>query len=326
MHYPLVSVVMPVFNAERYIKEAIESILNQTYHNLEFIIVYDKSSDHTLDIILSYDDERIKLLVNEESKGLAFALNRGLEHSRGKYIIRMDSDDISLPDRIEKQVDFLENHPSVGVCAGLAEILGNRQIKAYLPAITSEEIKCSLLFDTTIAHPTVAMRADLIKEHNLRYPDYSVEDYLMWVSALDYCKFYVLPEVILKYRITGQSLTAVIDNEKEALKKEAYLTAYDIMLKRCGITASLANRTLQYDFDWGRLEKEEMKALTVHLNSILKANARSRYFDGKTLMNIIGKRWIAYIRRNKQYKYLFSKFTFYGIRYIIARLVNNPMK
>lgn len=323
---PLVSVVMPVYNAEHYIKESIESILNQTYHNFEFIIIYDKSSDHTLDIILSYDDKRIILLINEENKGLAFALNRGLEHSRGKYIIRMDSDDISLPDRIEKQVDFLENHADIGICAGLAETMGNAQKKGYLPAITSEEVKCSLLFDTTIAHPTVAMRADLIRKHNLRYPNYSAEDYMMWVFALDYCNFFVLPEVILKYRVTGQSLTAVLDNKKEVLKKETYLAAYEIMLKRCGITADVNIRTIQYYFDWGRLEKEEMKALTVHLNCIIEANKKSRYYDGKTLKNIIGKRWIAYIRRNRQYGFLLSRFTFYGIRYIIARLVNNPLK
>ena len=325
MSFPLVSVVLPVYNAENYLKEAIDSILNQTYENFELIVIDDGSKDHSLEIISNYKDKRIKVLDNEKNHGIVYTLNKGIENSTGKYILRMDADDISLPDRIEKQVEFMERHPDIGICAGLAETFGALNGKAYLPAITSDEVKCSLLFDTTLAHPTVIMRSHILREHHLRYQNYIAEDYMMWVLALDYCKLYVLPKVVLKYRVTEKSLTAVL-NKKEDLKAETYLKAYDIMLKRCGMMASMEARKLQYYFDFGSLGEKDMKPLVAHLKSIIEANESSRYFDRRTLENMIGKRWIAYIKRNRQYRYLISKFTIYGIRYIITRMLNNPIK
>ena len=101
---PLVSIIMSVYNSEDYLKEAIDSILGQTYANLEFIIIDDASTDRSLDIVKSYNDKRILLIKNEVNIGLAASLNKGIEIARGKYIARMDSDDISLPERCEKQV------------------------------------------------------------------------------------------------------------------------------------------------------------------------------------------------------------------------------
>lgn len=325
MNMPFVSVLMPVYNAENYLREAIESILVQTYENFEFIIINDGSTDKTLDIIREYKDKRIKVLSNEQNRGIVYTLNRGLDSCRGKYAIRMDSDDISLPDRIEKQVGFMENHPDIDISSGLVKGFGVNVQREYLPAITSDEIKCALLFDAAMPHPAVIMRMDTINKYHLRYPDYIAEDYMMWVTALEHCKFQNIPEVLLNYRITGSSLTAAM-NKKQLLKKETFMQAYDIMLRRCGLSSSIENRTLQYYFNSGRLEYEDIRKLKQHLKSIIKANTESHYYDDRALKNIIGKRWIAYTKRNKQYKNIISIFTLYGIKYIIARLFHNHFK
>ena len=115
MNNPLVSVVLSVYNAEKHIVEAIESILTQSYKNFEFIIIDDGSTDGSLEIIKSYDDERI-ILISRENKGLIASLNEGIEQAKGKYIARMDADDISLSSRFEEQVTFMEMHEEVGIC------------------------------------------------------------------------------------------------------------------------------------------------------------------------------------------------------------------
>ena len=110
---PFVSVVMSVYNGELFLKEAIDSILSQTYKKFEFIIIDDGSTDGSLNIINEYSDERIKILVNPKNEGLIFSLNKGIELALGTYIVRMDADDISLPQRIEEQVSFMEKHGSI---------------------------------------------------------------------------------------------------------------------------------------------------------------------------------------------------------------------
>ncbi|MHC1732039.1 MAG: glycosyltransferase family 2 protein [Bacteroidales bacterium] len=112
---PKISVIMPTRNAEKYLKEAIDSILNQKFSDFEFIIIDDNSIDHTINIINSYHDDRIKIY-SGECRGISAALNLGIKKSSGEYIARMDADDISLPERFEQQINFLEQNPDIGIC------------------------------------------------------------------------------------------------------------------------------------------------------------------------------------------------------------------
>jgi len=118
---PTVSVLMPVFNGEQFLRPAMNSILNQTFTDFEFIIVDDGSTDHSREILNSYTDSRVRLICNESNIGLTDSLNRGLEAASGNYIARMDQDDISLPERLAKQVAFMDSHPEVGVCGTWAK-------------------------------------------------------------------------------------------------------------------------------------------------------------------------------------------------------------
>ena len=121
----LISVIMSNYNTpEEYLREAIESILNQTYKNFEFIIIDDCSTDNSLEIIKSYNDERIVLIENEENIGLTKSINKGLAVAKGEYIARMDADDVSLPQRFEKQINYMNDHTELIVCGSSMELIG----------------------------------------------------------------------------------------------------------------------------------------------------------------------------------------------------------
>ena len=176
---PVVSVVMAVFNGERYLKEAIESILNQTFS--EFIIVNDASTDHSLEIVSSFHDSRIHVISNESNQGLANSLNRAFDAAKGEFIARMDADDISRPYRLEKQVKYLQSHPDVDVCGSWVKTFGHKEMLWAYPS-EHEEIRCMMLFNCPVAHPTVMIRNNGPKSANIRYEidRRRVEDYELW--------------------------------------------------------------------------------------------------------------------------------------------------
>lgn len=155
---PVVSVLMPTYNAEKYLKEAIDSILNQTFTDFEFLIIDDNSKDKTKKIIGKYNDKRIKLIKGPQ-KGLAAALNCGIKKAQGKYIARMDADDISLPARFEKQVNYLEAHPEITVLGTWQEHFGRWNF-IHKAKATHEECKAELLFNCDLCHSTLMFRKE----------------------------------------------------------------------------------------------------------------------------------------------------------------------
>jgi len=198
---PKISVLMPVYNSEKYLKEAIESILNQTFSDFEFLIINDGSTDQSVNIIESYGDSRIRLIHNEQNQGLISTLNKGIDLSQGKYIERMDSDDISLPARLEKQFKLMEENEDIGICGTLFQSFGNHN---YIPnhPEDSELIKAHLVFGCYIGHPTVMIRKSIFKKYNLRYDNNfkHAEDYELWTRVIKYSKFTNIQEILLHYR------------------------------------------------------------------------------------------------------------------------------
>lgn len=207
----LVSVLMPVYNAESTLSVAIDSILNQTYSSIEFIIINDGSTDDSETIINKYDDLRIKYYANKENRGLIYSLNKGIELASGKYIARMDADDISMPTRIECQVDYMERHPSVIICGTQIELFGCLKIRNR-PNLkeTNEELKNRLFRRSCFAHPTVMFRRDVLLRSGIRYnSEYKhAEDYKMWIDCVNYGEFYNIQEVLLKYRISESQISS----------------------------------------------------------------------------------------------------------------------
>ncbi len=194
---PKVSVIMSVYNTkEQWLRTAIESILSQTFKDFEFIIINDGSTNNAENVILSYNDTRIKY-IKQENQGLANAINNGLEIAKGEYIARMDSDDISLPERFEKQVRFLDDNLNISILGTAFEQFPERKVTKH----PKNPNFLDLLSDCCIAHPSVMMRKSDLEKYNLSYsPDYDCEDYELWSRAILVLKFANLEEVLLKYR------------------------------------------------------------------------------------------------------------------------------
>lgn len=234
MAIPLVSIIMPVYNGAHYLNDAIDSILHQTFIDFELVIINDGSTDKSESIVLSYEDERIRYLKNECNKGICFTLNRGVSIAQGKYVARMDCDDISNVRRLEKQVCFLENNMSVGIVGCDLEIFGDGiEKKRYFHFVhTSEDCKAGLLFATCFAHPAVMFRRSIVAQHKLYYDEEyrGLEDFELWWRMADYCDFANLPEALLHYRIHDMQITR---NVTEQVSKKSVTFMRDRLMTYC---------------------------------------------------------------------------------------------
>ena len=211
----VVSVIMSVYNGEPYLKESIESILNQTFTNFEFIIVNDASIDKTREIIQSYTDSRIVYIENEINIGQTKSLNKAIKIARGKYIARMDSDDVAFPNRFGVQVEFLNRNANIKVIGSWYLIINEtgKIIKKVCLPVNPTEIKALLIASSPftypyIAHPTVMLRREIFDDigyYNEKY--YVAQDYDLWVRISRKYQIVNLSQVLLKYRIHKQSLT-----------------------------------------------------------------------------------------------------------------------
>lgn len=233
-----ISVIMPVYNGEKYLREAIDSILNQTFSDFEFIIINDCSSDSTEDIIKSYEDSRIVYIKNEENLGVAGTLNKGLELAKGEFIARMDADDISLPTRFEKQLKFMEDSPEVGVLGSNAVVFSETsEIITDFPEAESEFI-FNLFFSSQIIHPSVMARRKLIDDGLYKYnPRWEGrEDYALWLYLVNHTKLANFKEPLLKYRVHNLQVT---QNRNENTLHEHSILKHEF-LNRMGIEVDLS--------------------------------------------------------------------------------------
>jgi glycosyltransferase involved in cell wall biosynthesis len=205
MHTPLVSVLMPAYNCEAYVLEAVSSMLTQTFSDYELLVIDDGSTDSTKKLLESVDDPRLRLVSNEHNIGLIGTLNRGLELAVGRYIARMDADDISAPERLEKQVRFLEAHPEIHILGSMVNLI-NEHGKAF-GAITgypkdADEIHRYLLRECCLIHPSVMFRRDTVLGAG-GYSDSArhAEDYDLWLRLSDHHKIANLPDKLVSYRM-----------------------------------------------------------------------------------------------------------------------------
>jgi len=209
---PAVSIVVPVFNAGECLPECLDSILKQTFPDFELLVIDDGSTDNSIDIIKSYMDKRVRLIINKHD--FIGSLNIGLNKARGKYIARMDADDIMLSHRLQTQFDFMESHPDIGACGSYAESFG--EIKAIIQRpMEQADIISSMLLSNPFMHPTIMIRRSLLQQSGCLYKSgYScAEDYKLWTDlALKGFKFANIPETLIYYRISTQQVTRVLQN------------------------------------------------------------------------------------------------------------------
>ena len=254
---PKISVVLPVYNAEAFIKEAIDSILNQTYADFELIIIDDGSQDNSVEIIKSFVDSRIELIIKDDNSGLIDSLNLGINRAKGEYVARMDADDIAEPNRFLEQVKFLDKNPDVGIVGASVLIFGNREaIKKY--PTTYKGCLNELLFHPCFCHPIVLIRKDVFSRFNLRYEEmgYLAEDYLLWIRLAKLTKFHNLKEVLLKYRVNDDSVSVSKSKEQALVIRELQIlalrtiTGIDLEQKQKMIYSSLLNPFIKIEVKW----------------------------------------------------------------------------
>ncbi len=213
MLQPEISVVIPAYNCGNYLVAAIDSILQQSFTNIECVVINDGSTDNTEAIILSYTDPRMVYLKNPHNKGLVYTLNRGLAAAKGNYIARMDGDDIAHPDRLLKQLAYLTTHPKVHVLATQVELIDEAGHAAgtWLADkhhITARDIAAYLPVDNCIAHPTVMASTKLLLQYQYKPSQKLAEDYDLWLRlAADGRVIAKLPEPLLQHRILQTSFT-----------------------------------------------------------------------------------------------------------------------
>jgi glycosyltransferase involved in cell wall biosynthesis len=214
---PTVSVVMPAFNAARFLDEAVCSILDQTFRDFEFIIIDDGSTDDTTHILEKYVkiDNRVKMF-RQANEGMIPALNRGCRLARGHFIARMDADDISLPHRIERQVEFLEGHPEIGIVGTWASRIDENGsvIGEWCLSPNPKVLKWNHFFNACVIHPTVLMCREIVEKINFYRPDAThAEDRDLWLRASAITEFSNIPEILLKYRVWGKSTSRRLRQE-----------------------------------------------------------------------------------------------------------------
>ncbi|HRJ30862.1 MAG TPA: glycosyltransferase [Cyclobacteriaceae bacterium] len=206
---PRVSVLMPVYNGMPYLAQAVESILTQSFRDFEFIIVDDCSNDDTIMYLRSITDKRMVVLPLPENRGVTGALQEGMRHVKGKYVARLDADDVAKPNRLQIQVDYLENNPSIGLLGSSLELIdadGNF-LKHVNLTRNDIEIRWRFLVKNPFFHSTVMFRYDLVKQNRLGYSRKHGEDYQLWVDLLKFCKGAILRDELIQYRSHAQSWT-----------------------------------------------------------------------------------------------------------------------
>ena len=202
-HQPLVSVILPVYNGEKFLKSAIDSILEQTYTNFELIIINDGSTDNSESIIRSYKDSRIKYVINDHNIKLIATLNKGIALAKGEYIARMDADDVSLPRRFEEQVNYLQSHQAIHGCGTWAQVVDNEgKATGRIKNIdTPDLLSCCTFFTCPLAHPSVMFRREVMLD-NLYDPNaVNAEDFELWhrLCQKGY-KLTNIPRYLFQYR------------------------------------------------------------------------------------------------------------------------------
>lgn len=289
---PKVSVVMPVYNGGKYLQAAIKSILNQTFTDFEFIIIDDGSTDITKTVLEHHQeiDERI-CVYHQENFGLIASLNKGFQLAKGKYIARMDADDISLPKRLAKQVAFMDANPEIGVCGTWLKTIG--EIAGYVEKYPTDckIIKTWLLFNSALAHPSVMIRKELFIKNNLSYNNSHLhcEDYGLWVESSKYFQMANIAEILLFYRYHSHQVTQRHSQEVEVTYKRLIKT----QLESLGIHPTqeeleIHNCFRTFNF---KLTKDFFAPANAWLYKIKKANEKTFTYDEIALANVLGYRW-----------------------------------
>lgn len=280
---------------EKYLRESIESILNQTYSHFEFIIIDDCSTDNSVSVIKSYKDSRIILYINEENIGLTKSLNRALDLCKGEYIARMDSDDISEPERFKKQVEYLKNHQDVIVCGTWVKLIGdwkethtNEYIKRTIPDRDTFSIMQLFANNPNIVHPSAMFNRRILIDNKIKYDEKYIyaQDYKMWIRCNDCAKCAIIPEVLLNYRVHGTA----ISSSKKDIQDDCTNQIIQEQLDRLHLT--LTDEITPYHAGLLTDRKPYDIRIKGWMKEIINANQKFQVYNQSILKKLLHEKWI----------------------------------
>lgn len=332
MDKPLVSILMPAFNASLYIQEACSSLLRQSYSKLEIIIVDDCSTDDTINKIRGVNDSRIHLLRNNENMGLAASLNIAIRKAKGKYFARMDADDICYSNRIQEQVDFLERNQKVSLLGTGLKYFNYSNYKNHFP-VTHELCKAKLLFNVCFGHSSLMFRSEVFdNDNNLYNPvlrQYS-EDYELYSRLVDHYSFSNLQKLLIRYRTFEGSI-----KEGEQRKRKHNSRA---IRRRMLLAMGVADERIDIDVHCKAADLSTLKSriefdeIGLWFEFLAKTNSATNYFDQLALNQQLSEQLFEVIYQNFHLGIRLSElgnYTFYAfenipfkgrLKYLIKKL------
>jgi glycosyltransferase involved in cell wall biosynthesis len=302
--FPKISVVMPVYNSEVYLEEAIESILNQSFNDFEFIIIDDGSKDDSFRIIQRYKDSRICLFHHKINAGISSCLNLGIKHSHGEFIARMDSDDVCEFNRFEEQLNFMQNHTHISLCGTRTKIMcQNGEIFSIRNSkIGDQEIKIALfLGETSISHPTAMMRRNFLLSNNLYYNPRHLyaEDYDLWCRISVLTKLENINEPLVRYRLHEKSVSNLFE-EKQRLSARTVLSIY---MHNIGVPYTQEELALHYQFALSMGESRTKKLFDDVLswkNHLIRMNNKHGWFNREIFPIELEKRYKKFLKYEQE--------------------------
>ena len=286
---PLVTVLMSVYNGEKFLRNAIESILNQSYNNIEFLIINDGSLDDSKKIIISFNDERIRFIDNERNIGLIQTLNLGFKLASGEFIARIDADDIAFSNRIETQIDFLLRNCDYGLVGSSAILVdeNNNEIGKLRFSTEHEKIKFLLGHHNLFIHPTLMIRKEIVEKHQLIF-DFNylhAEDYKFWTELINFTKVKNFEEPLLYYRIHKNQISSKYNDiqvyNTQKIKEEYILKA--------GFTKEVLFYFILESID--ELADSDKIKMILSCISLYTQNKDINFFDKLILEDFVGEKW-----------------------------------
>ena len=289
---PKVSVLLPVYNASRYLKSSVQSILDQTFTDFECIIINDGSSDNSAEILKTFSDKRLVIKHHDKNYGIVACLNEGLENANGEYIARMDADDVSLPERITEQVNCLNDHPETGVCTVDYNIIRNGLVSKSNTWFESRDLLTLLLFNSPVCHPASMFRKSVLNKSNIKYYNTfkHAEDYHFWVQLSSQTQFCIIKKKLFLYRIHDKQISEIKKKEQQ----ESGNNIRGLMLKNWRIRFEKADLEIHNKIGNNvRLgTKSELIQAKNWLEKLVLQNGQDNLFPVFEFNRVIGKMWL----------------------------------
>lgn len=314
MENPKVTIFMAVYNGEKYIKEAIDSALKQTFRNFELLIIDDGSTDRSLDIINTYKDSRIKVLRNDQNSGLFETRNRGIEEARGEYFATLDCDDIAFSRRLEVQLKYFENNPQSVICAGRIKYIdANSVCIGKVSALKGglDYLRSLLMFTNFFFNSTTMIKMQVLREFQYREGYEPAEDFDLFERVSAFHPVGVIDDFLSYYRVHENNISTLKSQSRKRAEKEII----ERQMQRYGFEYSETNLKLHLNFTTGEFDFDQysMKDYALWLRTLKKQNGEKKVFDKMSFQLVITTQWLRLCKARAKKKFSLKDFFERGV-------------